>query len=193
MKEFKKPDVKAPRYRPSVYNLMNKEFFDSFREKYPKYKDLDDNILKKIGKKFNQTMWQSVIDNRDGIQIPDLIGWLFIGTCQQSQKQNIDYAKSKQYGVEVTNKNWATDGKLAKIFFSNFAPKHRIRNREYWMFVACRDFKRAVAKAYPENWNMYMVVDSKKQARLVYAKTTYKDKKLKETAKTLETYNEFDI
>jgi hypothetical protein len=193
MKEFKKPDVKAPRFRPSVYNLLNKEFFESFRDKYPKYKDVTDDQLKNIIKVFNQIMWQNVIDNRDGVQIPEQIGWLFIGTCQASKKNNIDFAKSKQYGVTVTNKNWATDGKLAKIFFSNFAPKHKIRNREFWMFVACRDFKRAVAKAYPENWQMYIVADPKKQTRLIYSKSEYKELKRKEETKTLETYNEFEL
>ena len=28
MKEFKKPDLTAPRYRPQVNSIMNKEFFD---------------------------------------------------------------------------------------------------------------------------------------------------------------------
>ena len=193
MREFKTPNVSAPRFRPSVYNVMNKEFFESFRERYPKYKHLDDAALKKIGKTFNQAICQAVIDTREGVQLPEQIGWLFIGTCQQSKKQNIDFAKSKQYGVTVSNKNWATDGKLAKIFFSNFAPKHRIRNREYWMFVACREFKRNVAKSYPENWNMYLAVEAKQQARLAYSKHVYKDIKNKETTKALKTYNEFDI
>ncbi|NDF61097.1 MAG: hypothetical protein EB100_08450, partial [Crocinitomicaceae bacterium] len=26
-------------------------------------------------------------------------------------------------------------------FFTNYAPKHKIKNREFWSFVACRDFK----------------------------------------------------
>jgi hypothetical protein len=193
MKEFNNPNVKAPRFRPDVYNVMNKKFFESFREKYPKYKHLDDSQLKKIGKTFNQIMYQAVIDNRDGIQLPEQIGWIFIGTCQQSKKQNIDFAKSKQYGIKVSNNNWATDGKLAKIFFSNFAPKHKIRNREYWIFIACREFKRTVAKTYPENWNMYLTIDATRQAKLAYAKHVYKDIKNKETVKALENYNEFDL
>ena len=83
--------------------------------------------------------------------------------------------------------------KLAKIFFSNFAPKHRIRNREYWTFIACREFKRSVAKTYPENWNMYITVAATRQAKLAYTKHLYKDMKNKETAKALENYNEFDL
>jgi hypothetical protein len=193
MKEFNKPDVKAPRFRPEAYNVMNKKFFDSFREKYPKYKDVDNVMLRKIGKTFNQNIYQAVIDNRDGIELPEQLGWIFIGTCQQSKKQNVDFNKSKQYGVKVSNNNWATDGKLAKIFFSNFAPKHKIKNREYWKFVGCRDFKRTVAKTYPENWNMYVEIEPNKQVKLAYSKAIYKDIILKETTEALKTYNEFEI
>jgi hypothetical protein len=193
MKEFNNPDVKAPRFRPEAYNVMNKKFFESFREKYPKYKDLDNVELRKIGKTFNQNIFQAVIDNRDGVELPEQIGWIFIGTCQQSKKQNTDFNKSKQYGVRVSNNNWATDGKLAKIFFSNFAPKHKIRNREYWKFVACREFKRSVAKTYPENWNIYVEVEPTKQVKLAYSKAMYKDLKIKETTEALKTYNEFEI
>ena len=193
MKEFKKPDVPAPRFRPDVQSVMNKKFFDSFRKKHPKYKDLTDSELRKIGKTFNQILYQAVIDTRDGVELPEQLGWIFIGTCQQSKKQNTDFAKSKQYGVRVSNNNWATDGKLAKIFFSNFAPKHKIKNREYWKFVACREFKRSVAKTYPENWNIYAEVEPTKQANLVYSKAFYKDLKTKEENEALKTYNEFEI
>jgi len=173
MKEFKKPDVKAPRFRPEKYNVLSKEFFEKFKKKYPKYKSLDDNNLRKIIKLFNQVIAQAVVDTRDGVQLPEQIGWLFIGTCQQSKKNNIDFAKSAKYGVQVTNKNWETDGKLAKIFFTNYAPKHRIKNREFWGFTACRDFKRNVSKSYPENWNMYVAVDPTQRLKLTHTKRTY--------------------
>jgi len=193
MKEFKKPDVKAPRFRPEVYNVLNKEFFDKFKNKHPKYKSLDIADLKKIIKTFNQTLAQAVVDTRDGIQLPEQIGWLFIGTCQQSKKNNIDFAKSVKYGVQVTNKNWDTDGKLAKIFFTNYAPKHRIKNREFWGFTACRDFKRNVSKSYPENWNMYVAVDPTQRLKLAHTKRTYIEFMNKKTENSLKTYNEFDL
>jgi hypothetical protein len=77
---------------------------------------------------FNQILYETVIETRDGVQLPEQIGWLFIGTCPTSKKRNINYVKSNKYGVEITNNNWETDGKLAKIFFTNYAPKHKIKN-----------------------------------------------------------------
>lgn len=193
MREFKKPDVTAPRFRPETKNVLSKEFFNLFKEKYPKYKELDNKDLRKIIKKFNQVVFQTVIENRDGVQLPEQIGWLFIGTCQQSKKQNVNYAKSLKYGVSVSNNNWETDGKLAKIFFTNHAPKHKIKNREFWGFTACRDFKRTVAKTYPENWNMYIVVDATKKLNLTYSNAVYRDRKNKETELALKQYNDSDL
>ena len=150
-------------------------------------------MLRKIIKRFNQVVYQTVIDNRDGVQLPEQIGWLFIGTCQQSKKDNVDFAKSRKYGVKVSNNNWETDGKLAKIFFTNYAPKHKMKNREFWGFVACREFKRAVAKSYPENWNMYVQVLPKAKIDKVYNSIIYKDFLTKVNNNALKSYNEFDL
>ena len=193
MREFKKPNLNASRYRPEVYSIMNKEFFDSFKIKYPKYKNLDNKDIRKIIKSFNEFIYNTVIETRDGVQLPEAIGWLFIGTCQSPVSENIDFAKSNKYGVAVSNKNWETDGKLAKIFFTNYALKHKIKNREFWSFVACREFKRSVAKTYPENWNMYVVVDPNKKLKLDYKKLYFKQSLINKTAKELEQYNEFEL
>lgn len=193
MKDFKSPDLKAPRYRPEVHTIMNKEFFESFKNKYPKYKDLDDKELRKIIKYFNKMFYQTVIDTRDGVQLPEQIGWIFIGTCQSPKKQNIDFIKSKKYGVTVTNKNWETDGKLAKIFFTSYALKHKMKNREFWSFTACRDFKRSVAKSYPENWNIYLVVEPTKKIKLNNAINYLVNATKRKDKESLKTYNEFDI
>ena len=191
--EIKKPDVTAPRFRPTVYNVLNKEFFENFKKKYPKHKHYEDSTLKNVVKYFNETVYQTVIDTRDGVALPESIGWLFIGTCQESKKRNIDFAKSHSYGVVVSNKNWATDGKLAKIFYTNYASKIKMKNKECWKFVGCRNFKRQVAKTYPENWNMYIVVDPHTKIRATYQKIYRKEYAKYMDSKTMSTYNEFDL
>lgn len=193
MREFNKPNVNASRYRPQVSTILDKEFFENFKQTYHKYKNLDNKVIRKMIKKFNQLLCQTVIDTRDGVQLPEQLGWIFIGTCQKSKKKNIDYGKSQKYGVSVSNKNWETDGKLAKIFLSNYAPKLKMKNREFWGFTACRDFKRAVAKAYPENWNMYVEVTPKYKIDKVYNSAMYKDFLKKSQNEALKNYNEFDI
>tara|TARA_R100001443_G_scaffold51239_2_gene63233 strand:- start:160 stop:744 length:585 start_codon:yes stop_codon:yes gene_type:complete len=194
MEAFKTPNLKAPRFRADTYQALNKEFFDRFRKKYPQYKKMKDKELRKIVKTFNKTIFQMVIDNRNGVQLPESIGWLFIGTCQPSKKKNIDFAKSRKYGVKVANKNWDSDGKLAKIFFTSRALKHKMKNREFWSFSASREFKRSVAKSYPENWNMYVEVDPRETLKLAYnKKIVYKEISLKKQEHDLKNYNEFDL
>lgn len=194
MEAFKTPNLEAPRFRADTYEVLNKEFFDRFRKKHPQYKKLKDKELRKIVKTFNKAIFQNVIDNRNGVQLPESIGWIFIGTCQPSKKKNIDFAKSRKYGVKVANKNWDSDGKLAKIFFTSRALKHKMKNREFWSFSASREFKRSVAKSYPENWNMYVEVDPSKQLKAAYKSREsglmFNKKHEKEA---LKNYNEFDL
>jgi len=172
---------------------MNKEFFDNFRKKYSVYKNYTNSELRNIIKAFNKLVYNTVIEKRDGVQLPETIGWLFIGTCQNSKKVNIDYAKSNKYGLIVTNKNFDTDGKLAKIFFSSHAPKHKMKNKEFWSFTACREFKRSVSKYYPENWNMYVVVDATIKLKKTYQKMVTKNIAINKEKKDLKNYNEFDL
>lgn len=193
MKEFKSPNVKAPRYRPEVFTIMDKEFFENFKKKHPKYKNLDNKDLRKIIKYFNKSFYQTVIDTRDGAQLPEQLGWIFIGTCQSPKKQNVDFVKSKKYGVTVTNKNWETDGKLAKIFFTSYALKHKMKNREFWSFVACRDFKRSVSKSYPENWNMYLVVEPTIRIKLNNSINYLVNRTKQQDKEKLKYYNEFEL
>jgi len=68
-----------------------------------------------------------------------------------------------------------------------------MRNKEYWGFTACRDFKRAVAKSYPENWPTYIVVDPTQKIKLNYQKAYYKDLMQKKEQEVLKTYNDFEL
>ena len=82
----------------------------------------------------------------------------------------MDYSLSRQYGKVLQNRNWETDGKIAKIFYTNLSTKYRFKNRELWQFKAVRQFKRSVAKTYPKQWNKYIVMESKKRVADMYKK-----------------------
>tara|TARA_R100000353_G_scaffold51060_2_gene40555 strand:- start:11704 stop:12228 length:525 start_codon:yes stop_codon:yes gene_type:complete len=165
---FKKPDLNAPRYREKVFGLLNADLINEFKEKNPIYSKIDNSKFKKIIKLFNERVWNEVIENRDGIELPDSLGYLFIGTCPAAKSVNTDYALSKQYGKVLQNKNWETDGNVAKIFYTNYSTKYRFKNRELWQFVAVRQFKRTVAKTYPKKWKKYIQMSSKRKVAHMY-------------------------
>jgi|TARA_Y100000361_G_scaffold86782_1_gene77059 hypothetical protein len=167
---FKAPDLTAPRYREKVLGLLNSDLIKEFKEKYPIYENIDDAKLKKIIKLYNTKLWEEVINNREGVELPDSLGYLFIGTCPAAKSVNTNYSLSKEYGKVLQNRNLNTDGKIAKIFYTNYSTKYRFKNRELWQFKAVRQFKRSVAKTYPKQWSKYIVMESKKRVADMYKK-----------------------
>ena len=165
---FKTPDLNKPRYREKTLGLLNMELINDFKEKYPIYKNIDNKKLKNIIKVYNEKLWKEAIDNRNGVELPDSLGYLFIGTCPTPKSVNTNYTLSKQYGKVLQNKNWETDGKIAKIFYTNYSTKYKFRNRELWQFTAVRQFKRSVAQEYPKQWNKYIVMENKKRVAEMY-------------------------
>ena len=183
---FKKPDLKAKRFRFKRKAFLNKQVIKEFKEENPIYKNVDSNTLKKIVKMFNENLWQGVIDNRDGVELPNSLGFIFIGTCPPPKSVNTNYSLSKQYGKVLVNQNWDTDGNIGKIFYTNWASKYRFKNRELWRFEAVRKFKRAVSKSYPKNWNRYVFMKHKFKVAQMYKNDNVDNNDLSK-------YNEFEI
>lgn len=193
LKDYKAPDIKAPRYRPKSLNLLNGETFKKFIEKYPEHKECDYEQFKEIINTFNEKIWKTVLEHRDGVELPESLGNVFIGTCWKKKKQNIDFNKSAKYGKLITNHNHETDGKLAKIFYTNYNNKYRFTNRVMWMFKGCRDFKRELGATYPTEWKKYREIDPNLKINKLYKRRMKRDMMQKREALMMEYYNEFDM
>lgn len=193
-KEFRRPNLNAPRYRPTKLNLTNNDFYQEFISANPKYKSLSAEKFKSIIKTFNGKIWENVVSYRDGVELPEQLGYLFIGTCpRKTQKENIDFAKSMELGVKVTNKNWESDNYLAKIFYTNYETKYSFRNHEMWGFTAVRDFKRTVAKTYPKEWKKYLIIDNLFRISKLFRRQKIDILKKEETEDLLVYYDEFNL
>jgi hypothetical protein len=192
-KQFKKPDLTAPRYRPKKLNLTNTDFYNRFITENPKYANISNIQFKEIIKTFNGLIWEGVIKERDGIQLPEQLGYIFIGSCPRKVNDNVDYNKSLHYGVKLQNRNWESDQYVAKIFYTNFETKYRFKNHDLWGFTGLRDFKRSVAKTYPEQWKKYVQVDNKLKISRLFRLEKFKQFKTDETKELLKTYDEFNL
>lgn len=62
-----------------------------------------------------------------------------------------------------------------------------------WGFTAVRDFKRSVAKTYPQEWKKYVQIDNLIKISRLFRKQKFKDFKKYETRKLLEEYDEFNL
>lgn len=193
MKEFKGPNLTAPRFRATTLAFDNAKTLEEFKVKYPHHSDLELQTFCNIIKTFNGMLWQTVIDYRDGIELPESLGHIFIGTCSAPKKINIDYKASAEHGFKVQNRNWETDNKLAKIFYTNYYQKYRFANRDLWNFQAVRQFKRAVAKDYPEQYQKYIVMSRDSRISHLYDQTKFMYKEPKQTESDLQNYDEFKI
>lgn len=132
-KTFRKPDLNAPRYRPNRLNLLNKKFCNEFREANPETTLTDDQI-KQIVYEYNGLLWETALQCRDGVELPEGLGHIFIGCCPPKKTKNIDFARSRELGVTVQHQNWETDGTVGKIFYSNFESANKFR------FTSCGAF-----------------------------------------------------
>ena len=192
-KQYKKPNLNAPRYRPKKLNLTNVDFYNKFIEDNPKYNYLTIDQFKDIIKTFNGKIWETVIKERDGVQLPEQLGYIFIGSCPKKISENTDYSKSALYGVKLQNQNWESDQFLAKIFYTNFETKYRFKNHDLWGFAGLRDFKRTVSKVYPKEWKKYLQVDNKLKISRLFRTEKFKQFKTEETKELLKNYDEFNL
>jgi hypothetical protein len=191
-KQYKKPDLNAPRFRPKKLNLTNSDFHEQFIKDNPKHSGLSVNQFKEIIKVFNGKIWESVIDYRDGVELPEQLGYLFIGSCPR-KKSNVDFNKSQHYGVVLQNQNWESDDYLAKIFYTNFETKYRFKNHDLWGFKGVRDFTRSVGKTYPTEWKKYLVVDNFVKISRIFRIHKERDVRKVETEELLKDYDEFNL
>jgi hypothetical protein len=188
MRGYKAPDLHASRLRIKPKRILSKDFLEEFKEKHPEFSTLDDKTIKKIVMTFNENIWKEVIAYRDGVELPESLGYLFIGTCTFNRDTNVNYGLSVKYGKEIKNRNLESDSKLAKIFYTNYQTKYKFANRELWGFQAIRQFKRSVAKEYPVSWQKYIVVDSYKKVSEMFSKAMRK-----EDQEVLKLYDEFEF
>lgn len=194
LKDYKSPDIKAPRYRPGANRILDQKMYRAFIKKHPEHKHITYKKFRSIIKTGGTTIWNNVIDCRDGVDLPQSLGCLFIATCKQKKNPDIDWALSSKYAKQLRNRSFESDNHLAKIFYTTFANKYKFKNREIWTFVGVRQFKRGVAATYPTLWKKYIVIEPFTRISEIFKGHMIRDWRIKQLATTdLSTYDEFNL
>jgi len=193
MKPVKKPDLNAPRFREKRISALTSNTLKAFKKKHPQYGDVELKQFKEIIMTFNQKIADGVIDNRNGVELPDGLGCIFMGSCPKPKKENIDFAKSIEFGHKATYRNWDSDNKLLKIFYTNHNTKYPFRNKQVWSFKAVKQFRKAASEAFRENYTMYIEVDPTAKISAMFDRHRKKEyiKNLKPVVP--ENYDEFKL
>lgn len=188
------PDVKSPRFRKESEHTITNDMAKKIQKEVFACKSMPLSDIKKILETYNLEVANLVIEKRDGVELPLQIGHLFIGTCSKPVYKNVDYLKTKALKQVVQHRNWESDNHLAKIFFTTFASKYKkFKHNELWSFEANREFKRAVAKNYPEKWKMYIEVDPYIKISSLFRNKLYHIERTEKDQEGLKTYNEFEF
>ena len=167
LRDFKAPDLKGVRFRPKMPTVLNKAFYKLVRDSYPDI-TLSDKEIKKIIWIANEVLKEKVIEKRDGVEFPEQLGYLFIGSVPETKEGNVDYKKSIELGKLVRHKNYETDGLTAKIFYTNFETSYHFRFHELWAFKPMQTFKKYVGKTYPERYTRYIRVDNYRKISRIF-------------------------
>lgn len=184
---------KEPRFKESYIVALTFANYEQFIKKYPKYKKLSFPEFKEIIRTFNIALGDGMIDHRDGIEFPEGLGYLFMGTCPRSKKKNVDFVNYFASGVITTYKNWDSDNNLLKIFYTNYPVKLSFTHKHLWSFKPCKTLRHRVSVAYKKDWTKYIMVDPMRKISELY-----RNRKRTEYFKSMsppipETYNEFNL
>lgn len=194
-REFKKPDLNAPRRRRGACKIVTVKLIEEFKKKYPQYSEIDLQTGKDILNTFHGKLWNHALHNRDGVELLEGLGYIFLGTCKNTKKIPIDFKKSVEQGVKLRHRNFDSDNYIAKIFYTNFASKYKFKNRELWYFKGTRDFTRSVCDVYRANWKLYVQVENEKNISEYIKNIKKRDffKRIGERPMISDSYNEFDL
>jgi hypothetical protein len=144
---------------------------------------------------FHGKLWDHALRNRDGVELPKSLGYIFLGTCASAKKPGLDFGSMIKDNIKKKHLNFESDNRLAKIFYTNFSTKYKFRNRELWYFTATREFKRSVPEVYRANWKIYVEVESGRNISRYINKALKNDyfKARAENYVVDASYNEFDL
>lgn len=184
-----------PRFRQTSLGLLNSGVYSEFLKKYPEYSQNSQDLFEKIINTYNGMIQDVIINERDGVELPEGLGYIFVGSCKPTIKENVDISKSKQVGKKVMNRNLGTDGYVCKIFYTNYESRFKFAHRSLWKFKGARQLTRNLSKVYREDWPKYVIVEEYMKISTLVRKYQQDERRKRITANRPITneYKEFDI
>lgn len=193
MEKINKPNLNGPRFREKRISILTRKKLEMFKDQHPEYSNMTLKQFKSIIMTFNSFLAQGVIDNRDGIELPQGLGFIFMASCPATKKQNIDYKKSFNYGIKTNHKNWDSDNKLLKIFYTNSNTKYPFTNKQVWSFKAVKQFRKNASESYKNNWAKYIEVYPTDKISQMFDKYRKKDIAKRLGSNIPKDYDEFKL
>lgn len=191
-KTIKQPDLQGKRRRRNVLNLLNSKLLKKFVEKYPEYKNLTFQEFEEIIYVFNKVLWEEVLDNPEGVELPENLGEVYIASVKR-KTERLDMKKSIAIGKPVYHRNLHTDGNVCNIIYTNKRHKYNFAHRNILGFKPHRDFKRSASKRYSEEWMKYRMFNDRNDHTQAFKKQKRIEVAVKYENNDFTNYNEFEL
>ena len=159
-------DQLPSRYNKPLYRVLSdKEVLSAIKSSTKASKKQIENVIKT----YNTNLYKQVIQNRDGVDLPEFLGHLFIGACEEFRSCSAyDYKKTGMYNTPVIHRNLETEGLVAKIFYTTHSNKYKFKHHSIWGFTGYRHFTRATSKEFKKNYNRYIRIYPRTRVYFLY-------------------------
>jgi len=157
---YSAPNLKGTRLRKKTTSIMNRKRFTKFLKQHPEYKGMTISQFNAIVRQFNNDIVDAVIDNCEGVTLPERLGEITILSFPSPRRKIIDFGESNKAGELRYHGNWETDNKIGKIVYHKAYSS--IKNGRFLGLIPSREFKTRMSKAFIRFWQRYVYVDNKK-------------------------------
>jgi hypothetical protein len=151
-------DRTQPRVKKKFTTVLNTKSVNEFKKLFPEHKDVTYKEMVDIINKFNQNIVQTVIDERNGVILPERLGHMIIaGFKRPVGRKAIDWGESRKASRIVYHMNWETDNRIGKIVYQPAVGHHNALTK-LWCFTATRSFTTTMSTAFKKFYNRYIFV-----------------------------------
>jgi len=156
---YNRPNVTSPRVCIKTTRVVGTKEFREFKKKYPEYKGLTMAQFNVIIKQFHNNVVDMVIEEPNGVLLPERLGSLIVMSFPTKRGKVIDFGASNRAGKKVYHSNNDTDNRMCKLMFVK--ELNVWLNYRFWGFTPTRSFRSIVSKKYMDYWPRYLFVDAK--------------------------------
>lgn len=184
-----KPDYKAPRFKKSAYNLLNRDIINKIKNNHPELKGLHEREFVRLVREFHEYYIDHLLCNRDPVVLPYNMGKMLVALY--GKRKGIDRKLSNELGKTVYYRNANSEGYGAAYYYTTLGTYRANEEKNLWWFVPTTQAKGKLADKMKDdrNWKLYMFMHNRKYIKnLISIKYA-----IKSSAKKMESYNEFEI
>lgn len=147
----------APFYHTEERKAPYRTYYKELYERYPELKGYKEAYIKKFITSYHQLIVDTLVDNKDGVRLPEYMGNMIIATYGRKHK-SYDRKSSTEYKQHINYSNLHSERKGGWVFHVYSLEKYKFANHQYWRFYPGRYLTSKIGQAYKKGWKNYRVI-----------------------------------